>query len=62
MARKKPDNNKDLLGGLTKMKKIKISQNLSESEIVNYCAKNNYTLIFVEKKGNETILNVVESI
>lgn len=44
------------------MKKIKFPQNLSESEIVNYCAKNNLTLIYVEKKGNETILNVVENI
>lgn len=44
------------------MKKIKFPQRLSESEIVRYCANNNLTLIFVEHKGNETILNVMENI
>jgi hypothetical protein len=44
------------------MIKVKIKQKLSDKEIMDYCNKNDYILIFAEHKNNETILNVMAKI
>lgn len=41
------------------MKDIKINQILTDEEVNKYCLNNNYTLIMVSYKENETILKVI---
>ena len=41
------------------MDKIIFKSKLNNEEINKYCVNNNYILMFVENKNNNTILNVV---